>query len=370
VIFLGFTLNASHYVCRKVAFIFLRDAEQLFRLPPEGVNKLRIIALEEHVSFRRFAGEIDPALASRRGMMPALGINSRSNDLDDVEDQRLRSMDEAGIDLQVLSVVGPGADLLPPDAGPAFARRYNDDLAAVVHRHPDRFSAFAHLPLTAPEAAADELERTVKQHGFCGSMISGHTDEKFLDHPMFDPVLERAAALGVPLYLHPGIPPDSVRRAYYDGFAPAVSFMFANAGWGWHAETAVHVLRLVLSGALDRHPKLQLIIGHMGEGLPAMLARCDETFGRVGTGLQRTVSQTILDQVAVTISGFFTLPPFMPAMLTFGAERILFSVDYPFASNREARDFLDTLPVSPSEKESIAHGNAERILKLPVKVSP
>jgi predicted TIM-barrel fold metal-dependent hydrolase len=267
-------------------------------------------------------------------------------------------------DVQVLSVIGAGADLLPAEAGPSFARRYNDELAAAVQRHPDRFSAFAHLPLTAPAAAADELERAVKQHGFCGAMISGHTDDKFLDHPMFDPVLERAEALGVPLYLHPGIPPESVRRGYYDGFDPAVSYMFANAAWGWHADTAVHVLRLVLSGALDRHPKLQLIIGHMGEGLQIMLARCDEAFGHVQTGLQRTVGETILDQVAVTLSGFFTLPPFMGALLTFGTERLLFSVDYPFATNRAARDFLDTLPVSPAEKEDIAHRNAERILKL------
>ncbi len=326
---------------------------------------MRIIALEEHVSFRRFASEIDPGLKLRRGMAPALGPESRTDDLDEVDEKRLRLMDEAGIDVQVLSVIGAGADLLPADAGPAFARRYNDELAARVQRHPDRFAAFAHLPLTAPEAAAGELERTVQQYGFCGAMISGHTDEKFLDHPMFDPVLERAEALGVALYLHPGVPPASVRRGYYDGFDPAVSYMFANAAWGWHADTAVHVLRLVLSGALDRHPKLRLIIGHMGEGLQIMLARSDEAFAHVNTGLQRTVGETILDQVAVTTSGFFTLPPFMGALLTFGTDRLLFSVDYPFATNRAARDFLDTLPVGESEREDIAHRNAERMLKLP-----
>jgi uncharacterized protein len=332
------------------------------------MNGMRVIALEEHVSFGHFASEVDPALVVQRGFMPHMGANSKAAALNDVEGERLRSMDEAGIDLQVLSVVGPGADLLPPDAGPAFARRYNDELAALVHKHPDRFSAFAHLPLTAPQAAADELERTAREHGFCGALINGLTGEKFLDDPMFDPILERAAALGLPLYIHPGIPPASVRRAYYDGFDPAVSFTFANAGWGWHAETAVHILRLVLSGALDRHPKLQLIVGHMGEGLPAMLARCDETFGRVKTGLQRTVSETILDQVAITIAGFFTVPPFMSALLTFGAERIMFSVDYPFAENRVARDFLDTLPVDEADKQKIAYRNAERILKLGARV--
>ena len=328
------------------------------------MNSMRVIALEEHVSFRRFASEIDPGLSSRRGFVTGMGAGSAADALDDVEGQRLRSMDEAGIDLQVLSVVGPGSDLLPPDAAPAFAQRYNDELAAVVRKRPDRFSAFAHLPLTAPEAAADELERTVREHDFCGALINGHTDEKFLDDPMFTPVLARAEALGVPVYIHPGIPPENVRRSYYDGFDPAVSFTFANAGWGWHAETAVHILRLVLSGALDRHPKLQLIIGHMGEGLPAMLARCDHAFKNAPTRLQRTISDTILDQVAITIAGFFTFPPFITALLTFGEEGILFSVDYPFSSNRVARDFLDTLPVSRRAKENIAHRNAERLLKL------
>ena len=330
------------------------------------MNGMCVIALEEHVSFRHLAGEIDPALVARRGFALGLGAGSRADELNEVETQRLHQMDEAGIDVQVLSVVGPGAELLAPEAGPDFARRYNDELAGVVRKHPDRFSAFAHLPLSAPQAAADELERTVHDFGFCGALINGHTDGKFLDDPMFDCVLERAETLGVPLYIHPGIPPESVRRAYYDGFDPAVSFTFANSGWGWHAETAVHILRLVLSGALDRHPKLQLIIGHMGEGLPAMLARCDDTFARTAKHLKRPVSQTILDHVAITISGFFTFPPFIAALLTFGAERILFSVDYPFASNRVARDFLDTLPVNPGDKENIAHGNAERLLKLSV----
>jgi uncharacterized protein len=325
---------------------------------------MRIVALEEHVSFSRFTSEVDPQAIARRGYRAGSGAQSRTDALNDVEGERLQLMDEAGITLQVLSVIGPGADILSPDAGPAFARRYNDDLAGVVRSHPHRYAAFAHLPLTAPSAAAEELERAVREHGFCGALISGTTDGRFLDDPMFEPILARAEALDVPLYLHPGIPPESVRRAYYDGFDPTVSFQFACAGWGWHAETAVHVLRLVLSGALDRHPGLRLIIGHMGEGLPAMLARCDESLGRSVKNLQRSISQTILDQVVITISGFFTLPPFLAALLTFGIDRILFSVDYPFAVNRVARNFLDALPISPSEKEKVAHGNADRVLKL------
>ncbi len=324
----------------------------------------RIVALEEHLTFPHLASEIAPDVAARRGFRAGSGANARLPELSDVGDARLAAMDRAGISVQVLSVVGPGADLLAPDAGPAFARRYNDEVAAVVAEHPDRFAGFAHLPLTAPDAAADELERAVRELGFCGALINGVTDGKFLDDPAFEPLLARAEALDVPLYLHPGIPPEAVRRAYYDGFDPAVSFVLATSGWGWHAETAVHVLRLVLAGALDRHPRLRLIVGHMGEGLPAMMARCDATLGRVAKDLQRSVSETILDHVVITTSGFFTLPPFVAALLTFGADRILFSVDYPFANNDVARAFLDALPVAPDERAKIAHGNADRALKL------
>jgi predicted TIM-barrel fold metal-dependent hydrolase len=323
---------------------------------------MRIVALEEHVAFPSFMEEVGSSAAVQRGFPPH-GVGLRDTELKDVDGDRLASMDKAGITLQVLSVIGPGADLLSPAAGPEFARRYNDTVAGIVRGRPDRFAAFAHLPLTAPERAADELERAVRELGFLGALVNGVTDGKFLDDPMFEPVLARAEALDVPIYLHPGIPPEGVRRAYYDGFGP-MSFVFATAGWGWHAETAVHVLRLVLAGTLDRHPRLKLIIGHMGEGLPTMLARCDDTLGNFVRDRSRSMSRTILDQVWITTSGFFTLPPFLAALLTFGADRILFSVDYPFSDNGIASRFLETLPIAPDDKAKIAHGNADRLLKL------
>ena len=329
-------------------------------------DPLRIVALEEHVSFKRFNAEIDPQAMRRRGFLGNVEswAGPRVAALDDGDGERLRSMDESGITVQVLSVVGPGADIVPLEASPDFARRYNDEVARLSHSRPDRFAAFAHLPLTAPSAAADELERTVREHGFCGALINGVTDGKFLDDPMFEPILARAEALDVPLYIHPGIPPESVRKAYYDGFEARMSSVFATAGWGWHAETAVHVLRMVLSGALDRHPGLRLIIGHMGEGLPTMLARCDDVLGQFVRDRSRGISETILDQVTITTSGFFALAPFIAGLMTFGADRIMFSVDYPFASNADARAYLDLLPVTPSDKIKIAHANADRILKL------
>lgn len=323
---------------------------------------MRIVALEEHISLAPFTAELAklaPASGERQG-----GAARVRADLEDVDGKRLTSMDEAGITLQVLSVPGTGTAMLAAGAAPDYTRRYNDALAAVVRSRPDRFATFAHLPLTAPEAAADELERTVREFGFLGALISGQTNGKFLDDPSYAPLLARAEQLDVPIYIHPGVPPASVREAYYDGFSPMVSTMFATSGWGWHAETAVHVLRMVLAGTFERHPRLKLIIGHMGEGLPAMMDRVDHSLGQKITGLPRTVSRTILDHVSITISGFFSLAPFMAALLTFGTDRILFSVDYPFAENNDARAFLDALPVAPDEKEKIAHGNADRLLKL------
>ena len=326
---------------------------------------MRVVALEEHFIVPALVDRISPELLARRGI-PARGqVWSPLNQTDEMAEagpRRLAAMDEAGVTVQVMSVVGPGADLLPPDEGPGWAREVNDALAAAVAAHPGRFAGFAHLPLTAPEAAADELERTVRQLGFCGALVSGSTGGRFLDHPDFEPVLARAEALEVPIYLHPWIPEAPVRAAYYDGLPDGLSFPFAIAGWGWHADTAVHVLRLVLSGALDRHPRLQLVIGHMGEGLATMLDRSDQVFGTVRHA-PRSVSRTILDQVHVTTSGFRSLPLFLALLQAFGADRIMYSADYPFIPSDHG-SFLKTLPVSPADLAKIAHGNADRLLRL------
>ena len=327
---------------------------------------MRVVALEEHFVVPALIDRISPDVVARRGI-PARGQTwsplNQTDAMAEVGPERLRAMDESAVTMQVLSVVGPGADLLPPAEGPGWARDANDAMAAAIAAHPDRYAGFAHLPLTAPDAAADELERAVRQLGFCGALVSGTTDGHFLDHSSFEPILARAEALGVPIYLHPGIPDAPVRAAYYDNLPDDLSFPFAIAGWGWHADTAVHVLRLVLSGALDRHPTLQLIVGHMGEGLATMLARFDQVFGTVRK-TPRSVSRTILEQVHVTTSGFTTLPLFMALLETFGADRIMYSADYPFVPGDAGGSFLKTLPVSPADLAKIAHGNADRLLRL------
>ena len=329
---------------------------------------MRIVALEEHVTVPELMARLAPAALAARGWPRPDSLPARmaqAAELADAGPERLVDMDRAGIDVQVLSAGGPGADLLDPIEGLRFARDHNDQLRRIASRHPTRFSALAHLPLSAPEAAADELERAVTKLGLKGAMVNGTVNGAFLDDARFAPILARAERLGAPLYLHPSLPPEAVRRAYYDGLPADAGLLLSGPGFGWHAETAVHVLRLVLAGALDRHPALKLIVGHMGEGLPAMMGRIDETFAEFGARhLGRSVTQTLIDQLWITTSGFFTLPPFLAALLSFGANRIMFSVDYPFSSNRTATEFLDHLPVSPDDKRKIAHSNADALLGL------
>jgi uncharacterized protein len=328
---------------------------------------MRTVALEEHFSVPALIRRIDPGAVSRRGFRARRAPVNGPNPLEllpEIGEQRLRSMDEAGITIQVLSNSGPAADLVPGPDGVAMAREMNDYLAAAISRHPDRFAGFASLPMQSPDATAAELVRAVKELGFLGALVNGTTEGRFLDHPSYDGLLAAAVELDVPIYIHPHIPPEIVRQAYFSDLPAGAGRVLETAGWGWHSEAAVHLLRLVVAGALDRHPRLKLIIGHMGEMLPMMLARADEVFANDIDHLKRPISRAILDQVWLTTSGIFTEPPFLAALLTFGIDRIMFSVDYPYAPNANGRAFLDRLSLPPADMAKLAHGNADALLKL------
>jgi predicted TIM-barrel fold metal-dependent hydrolase len=330
---------------------------------------MRVIALEEHFSVPALVRRIDPAAIGRRGFRARKAPTSGPNPLEllpEIGEKRLASMDESGITMQVLSNSGPAADLVPGPDGVAIAREMNDYLAAAIARHPDRFAGFAALPVLSPDAAATELVRAVKELGFLGANINGTIDGRFLDHPSFDGLLAAAVDLDVPIYMHPHLPPDAVRQAYYADLPEGAGRVLESAGWGWHSETAIHLLRMVVAGTLDRHPRLKLIIGHMGEMLPVMMDRCDEVFANDIDHLSRPISRTIQEQVWLTTSGIFTEPPFLAALLTFGIDRIMFSVDYPYAPNRHGRAFLDRIALSPADMVKLTHGNAEGLLKLKV----
>jgi predicted TIM-barrel fold metal-dependent hydrolase len=328
---------------------------------------MRTVALEEHFTVPELVRRISPDAIAARGFGRRSVLPGRTNPLEllpEIGERRLKSMDDAGITVQVLSVSGPGADLVDGAEGVAIARGMNDALAEAIARHPGRFAGFAHLPMREPEAAAKELARCVQALGFHGALINGTTEDRFLDDPRYEQILAAAETLDVPIYLHPHLAPQAVRALYYGNLPGNSGAMLEAAGWGWHSETAIHILRLVLSGTLDRHPRLKLIIGHMGEGLPAMLARCDEVSAAYTQHLTRPIGRAILDQVWITTSGMFTEPPFLTALLTFGIDRILFSVDYPYAANARGRDFLDTVSLSPADMAKLAHLNADRLLGL------
>ena len=319
---------------------------------------MRVIAIEEH-----FVTEQGFALTERLGRVGA-PIKMWAEQLGDLGDRRLADMDAAGIDVQVLSTPAIGVEELDPAESVRMAKELNDVLAKAVADHPDRFAGFAVLPILDAAAAADELDRAVTQLGFKGALINGHTRGRFLDDQGFWPIFERAEGLEVPIYLHPTPPPPQVREAYYSGLPGMVGNVLALAGWGWHCETGLHALRLVLGGVFDRFPRLQVIIGHMGENIPFSLARADDVLTPFAGHLQRSVADYFHDNFYITTSGYFTFAPLLCALMVLGADRIIFSVDYPFSDNVEGRAFLDSAPINPADREKIAHGNVERLLRM------
>jgi hypothetical protein len=321
---------------------------------------MRTVTLEEHF----ITPEVLQASGHVQSGSRSAFVETARAKLLDLGAGRIAEMDAAGIGLQVLSLTNSGMDKLEAATATALMRDANDQLAAAIKVHPDRFAGFAALALQDPEAAAAEFKRCVCQLGFKGALVHGAVNGVFLDDARFTPLFETAQALDVPLYLHPTPPPKPVQEAYFSGLPGTAGFFLSTAAWGWHVELGMHCLRLIVAGLFDRFPRLKIIIGHMGEDLPYSIARADAVLARGANHLSRRVADYFHEHFYLTTSGYFTVPPFLCALQVVGADRILFSVDYPFSPNTEGRDFLHALPVSPEDLEKIAHGNAERLLKL------
>lgn len=324
-------------------------------------SHMRTITLEEHFvteSFLRATGAYGKDLpAYMEALQPKLL---------DLGAGRIAAMDEAAVDFQVLSLAAMGFDGLDAAAANALARDVNDELAEAVRAHPSRLGGFATLALKDPDTAAVELERCVTQLGFRGALVDGTTDGLFLDDPRFLPVFEAAAHLGVPVYLHPALPPEPVKNAYFSGLPGELGHLLSIAGWGWHAETGLHTLRLILSGLFDRFPSLQLIIGHMGEGLPYALARSSGVLSQAAPHLRQPVAAYFKSNIHLTTSGYFSQPPLRCAMDVVGIDRLMFSIDYPFSPNGRGRAYLDSLQelLSSEDLAKLVHRNAEALLGL------
>ncbi len=314
-----------------------------------------VIAIEEHYWDAELAKTYTGFESGRPGPQ-----QSRLYDMGDV---RIKEMDEAGIDIQVLSHGAPSTQKLPADSAVAMTLGVNDRLAAHCAAHPKRLTAFAALPTADPKGAADELERCVTKHGFKGAMLHGLANGVFLDDKRFWPIYERAEKLDVPIYFHPGLPDARVREAYYDDYAKDAP-MLARAAWGYTVETATTAIRMILSGVFDKHPKLKLIIGHLGETLPFLVWRVDHALARPGASFQPRFRDVWCNNFWITTSGNFSDPALLCCVQEMGVDRILFAVDWPFVDNPLGVDWMKTVPLCDEDKAKILSGNAKRILKM------
>ena len=313
----------------------------------------RVIAIEEHYFDAELSGQNKDGWVSR--LDPA--IRTR---LDDLGPLRLKEMDEGGIDVAVLSHGGHGMQALGADVAVPLAKRVNDRLYETVRTAPDRYAAFAVLPTADPKASADELERCVTKYGFKGAMTHGLQQGEFLDIPKYWPIYERAEKLDVPIYLHPSTPHKAVTEAYYKDYAqehPGIT----TAALGYTVEGMVQGVRMVLSGVFDKHPNLKIILGHMGEGIPYLIWRIQHTVGR---GDKVKFREKFCEHFWITTSGFFSDPAMVCAIMEMGADRIIFSVDWPYISNKDGTDWLDRMSLSAEDKAKIYSGNAEKLLHM------
>jgi predicted TIM-barrel fold metal-dependent hydrolase len=307
------------------------------------------IAIEEHFW--------TPELRALRRGHDVLSDPELGRRLADLGELRIAEMDEAGIDMQVISHVEPATQNFEPAEAVRLAVAANDLLHQAIRAHPGRFAGFAALPTPDPAAAGRELERAVMQLGFRGAMVHGLTRGAFLDEKPFWPILETAQRLDVPIYLHPATPHPDVIDAYYSGFPSMV-----RVGHGFTSEMSAAAIRLVLSEVFDTFPRLQIILGHLGEALPFLMPRVDRYVSRQMKG--RTFRETILRNFHFTTGGEFTHTALQCTIEEIGIERLMFAVDWPFHTNRDGASFIETAPIRDDAKAMIFAGNARALLRI------
>lgn len=320
---------------------------------------MKIVCLEEHIS--------TPALveAWAAHSCPSAG-GPIGEKLADMADRRLADMDDAGVDVHVVSLSGPGVEPLPAAESVPLARDANDRIAAAVAAHPDRLQGFVNLPTPDPAGAAAELRRGVEDLHLPAGIINGRVGGRNVDHPDFDELWATAAALGVPIYIHPAEPPRAVKDAYYSDLGDAeAEWMFAAGAIGWHYETGMQLLRLVYGRVFDRHPELQVIVGHWGEVVLFYAERIQMLDRSMRPQLDRPLSEYLRKNVFYTPSGMFSQRYLAWTLDLVGVDRIMFSTDYPYIPTTgagAARSFLDQSDLlSEADRHKIAHGNWERL---------
>jgi len=326
---------------------------------------MKIIAIEEHWNSASIRDALDRLPGGERDESVAFNtMGGNQARLEDTGQGRIQAMDAAGIDVSVLSVVTPATQALPAADAVTLAREANDEAAAAVRAYPARLRAFATLPTSDPQAATAELERCATRLGHVGAMVFGRTGTRPLDDPAYDDLLATAARLHQPVFIHPQIPSNQLRDAAYRGLDPLVDLGLATFGWGWHMDAGLAALRLILRGTFDRHPDLQLVLGHWGEMLLFWTDRADSLSG-IAKHLQRRVSDYITTNIHITSSGMLQERLLRHSLDFTGADRVLFSTDYPFhqPDATAVRHFFDAVP-DPAARTKIASGNAEALFHL------
>lgn len=307
---------------------------------------------------------LDPAFASLYGKLLNSPAGQRlSSNLSSTGADRLDAMDQAGIDMAVLSLTAPGVQLFDAGAAHGWARQANDALAQVVRAQPARYAGLASFHPLGGMAAVKELERCKRELGLCGALVNSHTQGHYLDEPACEPVLAALAELGLPLYLHPQTPSPSMA-------APYLVNGLEGPAWGFAAETGLHAMRLIFGGVFDRHPRLQVVLGHLGEGLPWWFSRMDSRYqmmrglnGPQG-GLKQAPSAYFRTNLFVTTSGMADPARLAFTVDTVGPERMLFATDYPYERMDDIARCVDALNLSPQKKALINSGNAARLFGL------
>jgi 2,3-dihydroxybenzoate decarboxylase/5-carboxyvanillate decarboxylase len=282
----------------------------------------------------------------------------------DFEGERLQLMDAAGVDVHVLSLSSPGVQMFDADTACALATSSNDQIAEVVRRRPRRFAMLASFAPQSPQRAAKEMQRAVTALNANGFIVNSHTFDEYLDDAKFWPIFEAAESLRRAIYIHPRQPSAGMA-------GPFVEYSMSSAMWGFAVETGTHALRLILSGVFDRFPDLQIVLGHMGEGLPYYLTRIDHWYpilfreGRVPR-LKMKPSDYFRRNFHITTSGMETNDVLQFCLNVLGADRIQWAIDYPFQDMAPSVQFLDGAPIADADKAKIYHQNAEKLFHIPV----
>lgn len=334
---------------------------------------MKRIAVEEAFVTEALAREWDTVLASRfvepgfrmlgqsiLGQSP--GAREVHRKLLDLDAGRLADMDACGIDQAVLSITSPGVQVLDAVLATELSQQANDELAAAVLRHPTRFAGLATVAPQHPRGAVEELQRAAGRLDMRGLLINSHTFGEYLDDRKYWPILEAAEALDLPLYLHPREPAPSM-------VAPFLDYGLYFAGWGFAVETGLHAMRLIMAGVFDRFPRLKIILGHMGEGIPYWLSRIDNRYllqVKIGAlePLQRLPSEYFRENFLITTSGVMSASVLTLCLAELGAERILFAADYPYESVEDSVRFMDEVAIDAATRQAIYAGNAQRLFRL------